>query len=190
MSKGVLGGPGALSRWRRERTGAVVAAVLLVTAVVLALVGGGGDDDASVAAGARPVEVSELRDAEATLGHPLYWAGPQPGRDLELEVEGAGNAFLRYVPQGEAGGTLDLASYLTVGTYPVPEALGALRRSARAAGFSLRAVEGGGLVLVDPEAKGSAYLAYPDSDLQIEVYDPALGKAVRLIESGMIRPVG
>jgi hypothetical protein len=187
MSKGALGGPGALSRRGRERIGPVVAALLLATAVFLAFVGDGGD--ASVEQGAQSVDVSELRDNESALGHPLYWAGPQPGKDLELEVEGAGNAYLRYVPQGEAGGALDPAGYLTVGTYPVPDADAALRRSARAAGVPLRQVDGGGLVLVDPAAEGSAYLAYPDSDLQIEVYDPVPGRAAQLIESGTIRPV-
>ena len=164
--------------------------ILLATAVLLAVVGGGGDGDSPVELGARSVDVSELRDAESSLGHPLYWAGPRPGKALELEVEAEGNAYLRYVPQGGAGGTVDLARYLTVGTYPVPAAQAALRRSARAAEVPLRQVEEGGLVLVDPAAEGSAYLAYPNSDLQIEVYDPAPGQAVRLIEAGEIRPVG
>jgi hypothetical protein len=188
MSKGAVGGPDALGRRGRERVGAVVAAVLVATAIFLAVVGGGGGD-ASVEQGARSVDISELQDAESTLGHPLYWAGPRAGQELELEVEGEGNAYLRYLPRGEAGRRLDLARYLTVGTYPVAEAQAALRRKARAAGVPLRRIDGGGLVLIDPAAQGSAYLAYPESDLQIEVYDPAPGQAVRLIESGAIRPV-
>ena len=37
---------------------------------------------------------------------------------------------------------------------------------------------------------GDVYLAYAESDLQIEVYDPVPGRALRLVRSGAIRPVG
>jgi hypothetical protein len=34
------------------------------------------------------------------------------------------------------------------------------------------------------------YLAYPDVDLQIEVFDPTGGRARQLVTSGQIVPVG
>ena len=82
------------------------------------------------------------------------------------------------------------SNFLTVGTYPVPNAQGALARTAAKAGSTLSHVAGGGLVLVNPEESTSVYLAYPESDLQLEVYDPAPGAALGLIRSGKIRPVG
>ena len=65
-----------------------------------------------------------------------------------------------------------------------------MRRAAAQAGVSLGNVASDGIILDNPASKGSVYLAYPDSDLELEVYDPAPGRAMELIRSGAIRPVG
>jgi hypothetical protein len=171
--------------------GGVVASVaLLVVAVVLAIVGGGGDDDAGIEqVSSRVVLAEDLPDVEEDVGHEIYWAGPQDRTRLELSVESDGSVFLRYLtPDANAGGPD--AGFLTVGTYRVPDAQGALRRAAQESGGNLGRAEGGGLTLQNPDSQGSVYLAYPDSDLQIEVYDPSPGRAGELIHSGAIEPVG
>jgi len=174
-----------------ELFGKAASVGLLATALLLALLGGdnGGGESVSSRVTPRIVEVSELGEAEATVGHPIYWVGPQPDRRLELSVEPDGSVYLRYLPSGAAVGSSS-GAYLTVGTYPVADAQAALRRTAASAGAGLGRVADGGIVLENPESAGSVYLAYPGSDLQIEVYDPAPGRAMELIEAGEIRPVG
>jgi hypothetical protein len=176
----------------RRRLGVAASVALVAVAVLLAFVGSGGEDeDSALPSAPHLVDAAELAEAESELGHPVYWAGPLPDRRLELDVEPDGSVYLRYLPPGAAVGS-NSGAYLTVGTYPLADAQAAIRRTAKAAGVStgVGRVADGGIVLENPESKGSVYLAYPGSDLQIEVYDPAPGRAMELIEAGEIRPVG
>jgi hypothetical protein len=188
MTDGGAEGAGAAQR-RRRLFGAAAAAVLVIVAVVLAFVGGGDDDAESLESPPHLVDVSELRDLEASSGHQIYWAGPRPGTNLELSSEAAGNVYLRYLPPGTEPGDPN-PRFLTVGTYPIPAAVAALRRSAAKSGASLEEAAGGGVVLPNPGSEGSVYLAYPGTDIEIEVYDPSPGGALELIRSGAIGPVG
>ncbi len=164
--------------------------ILVLVAVLLAAQGGGGGD-ATAATETPPhlVDAGELVSLEGSLGHPVYWAGERGVDQLELTQEADGNVYLRYLPPDtDAGDPRQL--FLTVGTYPVADPVAALRRTAAKAGASLGHGPGGGVVLVNPTSRGSVYLTYPGTELQIEVYDPAPGRALRLIRSGAIRPVG
>ncbi|MGE0068353.1 MAG: hypothetical protein AB7T48_13475 [Solirubrobacterales bacterium] len=134
------------------------------------------------------VGVSELTDLESTLEHEIYWAGERPPARLELTEESGGSVYLRYLPAGVAAG--DERGFLTVGTYPVVDAAAATRRFARGAGARVLRGEGGAILVPNPDSPGSVYLAYPGTDLQVEVYDPEPGRALALIRSGAIRPVG
>src|SRR5262249_6352706 len=137
----------------------------------------------------RIVDVGEVLAVAESLGHPIYWAGPKPSMRLELQQEAEGSVYIRYLPEGAEAGEAP-GSFLTVGTDPVADAQGALRNHATKAESSLSHVDGGGLVLVNPSESTSVYLAYPHSDLQLEVYDPRPGRSLALIRSGAIRPVG
>jgi hypothetical protein len=188
MSEGGGAGLLALER-RRGALGAAAAVALLVIAVVLAVVGGGGGSNSGVQTAPRLVNSGDLEEAEDSLGHFLYWVGPQAGEDLELTVGTDGSAYLRYLPPGTEAGD-PRTTFLTVGTYPVPEPQGALQRTAEEDGARLRRLADGSVVLPNPASAGSVYLAYPDSDLEIEVYDPEPGRAMELIRSGAVEPVG
>jgi hypothetical protein len=180
---------GAAER-RRRLVGAAAAAVLVIVAVVLAFVGSGGDGGAeSLESPPHFADVSELTELEASSGHPIYWAGPRPGTEIELTSEPAGDVYLRYLPPGTEAGDPD-PGFLTVGTYPIAAAVAALRRTAEQAGSPLERAPDGGVVLVNPSSRGSVYLAYPGTDIQIEVYDPDPEKALELIRSGAVGPVG
>ena len=170
--------------------GVAVSIALLAIAAVLAVTGGGEDDAGAVEQVApRIVATEDLSDAEEAAGHEVYWAGPRAGTRLELSVESDGSVFLRYLTPGADAGDPE-AEYLTVGTYSVPDAQAALRQAARDSGGTLGRAEGGGLTLESQSSQQSVYLAYPDSDLQIEVYDPSPGRALALVRAGAITPVG
>jgi hypothetical protein len=178
-----------LGRWRRA-IGIVVSVALIVVAVRLAAVAGdAGDGNVDTGTAPHLVATGDLTALESSLGHPVYWAGERGGDRLELTEEAGGNVYLRYLPPGtEAGDPRQL--FLTVGTYPVADPVAALRRTAAKAGTSLSRGPGGGVVLVNPSSRGSVYLAYPRTELQIEVYDSRPGRALGLIRAGAIGPVG
>lgn len=173
---------------RRRAIGIATSAVLVLVAVVLAAAGGGGDEDAAPG-GAAPhlVDREEIAAVEGSLGHPVYWAGERPPDRLELEREPGGNVFLRYLPPGVEAGD-PRAGFLTVGTYPFADPVAGLEQTAAKSGGSLRTAADGARILVSPSSD-SVYLAYPESELQVEVYDPA-GAALDLVEAGEIEPAG
>jgi hypothetical protein len=174
---------------RRRAIGIAISALLVGIAIVLVAAGGGGGEDTeAIGTAPRLVDPEEIAAVEDSLGHPIYWAGERPPDQLELEQDGGGNVFLRYLPPGvEAGDSR--AAFLTVGTYPFTDPVAALEESAAEAETSLRTTTDGAKVLVDPAAPDNVYLADPGSGLQVEVYDPT-GGALELIEAGEIEPAG
>jgi hypothetical protein len=165
-----------------------VALLALVAGSVVLLLGG-GDDDGSRAAGApREVSVQELRSAAEAAGHPLYWAGAVPGRRLELTKNARGHLFVRYLPADARVGD-DRPAFTTVGTYPQEDAYQAAERSARRRGSTRRDAPGGGIAVWTRDSPTSVYLAYPGSDVLVEIYDPDPERARELVLSGEVGPV-
>jgi hypothetical protein len=174
---------------RRRAIGIAVSVLLVLVAIVLIAAGGDeGDDAEAVDPTPRLVDREQVAELEGSLGHPVYWAGERPPDRLELVHEPNGNVFLRYLPPGvEAGDSR--AGFLTVGTYPFTDPVAGLERTAAEAGTSVRSGPGGATVLFNPSAPDSAYLAFPGTELQIEVYEPA-GDPLEPIEAGEIEPAG
>jgi hypothetical protein len=179
---------GILER-RRRQIGIAISAVLVLVAIVLVVQGGdGGDAPEAIDTAPHLVDVDDIAELEESLGHRLYWAGERPPDQLELTREADDSVYLRYLPPGvEAGDSRP--QFLTIGTYPVAGAVEALQRTAAESRSSLQTGADGATILVNPSSRDSVYIARPDSDLQIEVYDPA-GEALELIRSGAVRPVG
>jgi hypothetical protein len=174
---------------RTRLIGAALSLAIVLTIAVLALQGKDGAGSSEVGTAPRLVDEAGLLAMAGSLGHSLYWAGPRTGERIELSEEADGSVYLRYLTGGAAPGD-PRQMFLVVGTYPVSDAQAALQRTAVRAGSSLGHISGSGLVLVNPTESNGVYLAYPGSDLQIEVYDPVSGRAMRLIRSGAIRALG
>jgi len=115
-----------------------------------------------------------------------YWAGPRDGYRYEFSRGHYPRVFVRYLPKGVptgAGG----AKYLIVATYPYARAFAVLTKQAEG-----RAVAGpgGSIVYVSPSDPRSVYMAFPEDDYEIEVYDPSPAVALATAMSGDIQPVG
>lgn len=149
-----------------------------------------GEDDGSSADGEpQIVTVPELADLAAGTGHPVYWLGPQADATYELTETAGGRIFVRYLEQGAVPGD-ERAEFVTVGTYPVGNGVAALRRAARERGPArLGRTDDGAVLLIDPSSPENAHLAYPGSPLQIEVFSPVPGDALRLASEGRVTPV-
>jgi hypothetical protein len=187
MSEEGGAGAGALAG-RRSLLGAGASVALLIVAAVLALVGG-EEGAPGIPSPPTIVVADDVEELASQLGHPIYWAGEPEEGALELTAEGDGSVYLRYLPEGVPAGD-QRQIFLTVGTYPVADAQAALRRTAREADARLDRLDDGAVVLPNPDSPGSVYLAYPESDLEIEVYHPEPGRALGLVRSGSVEAVG
>ena len=78
---------------------------------------------------------------------------------------------------------------LTVATYPYSEAFETLEAAAAQPGAVTGDAPGGGLVVGNESNPNNVYLAFPGSDLEIEVFDPAEGEALEIATSGAVRPI-
>jgi hypothetical protein len=142
----------------------------------------------ATAEGSRAASVEQLKALAVTLGHPIYWAGARPGATYELTRTTDGSVYIRYLPRGVAVGDRHPA-YLTIGTYPQAGGLATLKATAATNHISTSKVADGGLALIDRKHPTSVYVAYPNVDVQIEVYDPTAGRARQLVASGQVAPI-
>lgn len=169
----------------RLRWGIVVA--VAIVALIAWLVVRGGRSGSS-AHNSQVLSKSELREAAAGFGSPLYWAGPALNAEYELVNVANGGHQLRYVPAGEHSEAAS-ARALTVGSYPLADAAAAIRAVARQPWAVIRHGAGGREVVSSRRNPGSVYFASPDNSVEVEVYAPSPQRAMRLALSGRIRPV-
>jgi hypothetical protein len=184
--------------WARRpnvRVGAVVAVAIAVAFVAWLLVRGGDSNTAGTgststgqASGPAATTTDKLRALSDELGHPIYWAGPVPDSTYELTRTSDARIFIRYLPRGVPVG-IRKASYTIVGTYPVTNAYKVLQGLGKKPDESSFSAPADGFAVYSTSQPNNVYLAYPGSDLQIEVYDPSPQRARELITSGQVTAV-
>ena len=171
------------------RIGAVVAIALLAGFLVWLLLIRG--DSSAVQppnrAAGEPVSIAELTTLASRNNLTVYWVGPRQGVTYELTETSSGQVYVRYLPQGEDVGSKN--AFLTVGTYPIPDAFAITSAASRKAGSVDVPVNDGGVAFYSEATPTSVYLAYPGSDYQVEVYDPLPERARELVSSGQVEPV-
>jgi hypothetical protein len=150
-----------------------------------------GDDGGAPAkrAPATTASIRALASLAASVGHPVYWAGPKDGYRYELTHTTDGRIYIRYLPSNVAVGT-SAPNYLTVGTYPVKDALATVSAIGAKPGGSLLKLARGAVAAIDPDHPLSTYIAYPGSGYEIEVYDPSPGQSRQVAASGAIVAAG
>jgi hypothetical protein len=170
---------------------ALVAAVALVV-WLLALRGddgGPGVDAAEGALGPVAMSVDELADFAAAQPHAIYWAGERPDVSYEVTRTEEGSVFVRYLDsEAEVGD--ERADFLTVATYPVDDAYDLVVAASEEQGAITAETPDGMLAVTNETALTSVYLADEASEIQIEIYDPSPGSALRIATSGDVEPVG
>ena len=177
------------------RIGAVVAIAALAALVIWLLVrGGGGDSNTTSSPSATPIAPkaatpNEIRELSVEVGRPIYWLGPRDNTVYELQRTSQDRIYVRYLPPTADVGTKQ-ATYALVGTYPVPKAYDVLKGLAKNGGETSFTAPKGGIAVYSNSRPTNVYLAYPGSDVQIEVYDPTPGNARTLVSSGRVVPVG
>jgi len=164
-----------------------VLSVALIAAVVVWIT---RDDSSSPAPGEpEAVTTSELSAFAAGQGTPVYWLGERSGETYELTDSSSGRVYVRYLPEGTNAGD-ERADFVTVATYPSSNGVAELRKAAREEpGAKVGKTDDGAVLLIDPTSPNNAHLAYRGANLQIELYSPVPGEALRLAARGAVRPV-
>jgi hypothetical protein len=179
------------ARRQEVRVGAVIAVALAIGLVVwLVAIRGGGSSKAKATASIAPTAASpdRLRALAKDVGHPIYWFGPAANTTYELTKTPSGRIFVRYLTNGVAVGS-NSPSYTFVGTYPFTNPYGTLKGLAKKSADESFAAPAAGLAVYAKDRPTNIYLAYPNSNVEIEVYDPSPSRARSLIREGRIAPV-
>jgi hypothetical protein len=133
------------------------------------------------------VSLAGLKSFAHTIEHPIYWAGAKQGYAYEVTQTANGNVYVRYLPKGVKAGAPK--PYLTVATYPFPNALAALSKGAKGSTSGVYHLAGGGLAVVDSSYPKSVHVAFPSSSYQVEVFDPSPSVARSVATSGSVAPL-
>lgn len=130
---------------------------------------------------------SQIQAMSPTRKASIYWVGPRDGDRYEFWAPHLmGYQFVRYLPVGVPAGA-DSTDYLIVGTYYVPGAFAVLKTQAD--GKTLAGPDGS-VIYVNAKDPKSVYVAFPNVDYEIEIYDPSPAVALETAKSGDVRPVG
>jgi len=185
------------------RIGAVVA-IAVAAAFVIWLIVRGNDDNSSAtttsgttsttSSGLKPIgptgaTPAALRAFASSSKSPIYWVGPRAGTTYELTRTTGGRVYVRYLPAGAKIGNRS-ASYTIVGTYPTQNAHKVLTDLSKRPDEKSVPSPGGGVAVYSKSAPTNIYVAFPGSNVQIEVFDPSAQKARRLVTTGRVAPVG
>jgi hypothetical protein len=175
----------------RFRVGAAVAVLVAVIFVVWLVARGGNDTPSTTATRSHPVaaSVTELASVAGSLKHQLYWVGQKSGFSYELTKAKSGNVWVRYLPTGVSLGDTR-ANFLTIGTYPKSNAYQSVQAATKRKGAVAVKAANGGVAVQYSDRPSSIYVAFPGSNLLIEVFDPSPTTARSVVTSGAIRPLG
>jgi hypothetical protein len=162
----------------------------LAAALALTACGGGGGESVTLKPGKPQIlSSSQLSEYAGEQAEPVYWLGEREGAELEVTETEQGRIYVRYLTAGAQAGD-PRAKFVTVGTYPTKDATAAMRAAlADQAGAKLVITDDDALLLVDAASPQNAHLAYPGQGVQVEVFSPKPGAALRLASAGDVRPV-
>ena len=142
-----------------------------------------------VVAGKVALSESELIAAVKKLGISAYWAGPVKGAKYTLSVPADGQAYIRYLPNGQ--GLADTnPNYVVIATYKTTNAFSATQAAANQTSGITFVNTDGAAVYYSKSTPTNVYVAFPGKDFQIEIFDPIAKTALEIAsKSGAVRLV-
>jgi hypothetical protein len=144
---------------------------------------------AEITTGKVSLTEKELISAVQQLGVDVYWAGPVEGAKYTISAPAEGQVYVRYLPNGE-GLTDTRANYVVVATYTTSDAFTATQAAGNQTNGVTFISAQGAAVFYSKEAPTNVYVAYPDIDIQVEVFSPIAQTALDIAsKQGALRLV-
>lgn len=124
-----------------------------------------------VIAGKVALTEGELIAAVKKLGKDVYWAGPVKNAKYTLAVPADGQAYVRYLPNGQ--GIADTKpNYVVIATYTTADAFKATQAAGNASNGVTFINAEGAAVYYNKSTPTNVYVAYANKNYQIEIFDP------------------
>jgi len=144
---------------------------------------------AEISTGKVSLTEKELISAVKQLGVDVYWAGPVEGAKYTLSAPAEGQVYVRYLPNGE-GLTDTKANYVVIATYATPDAFTATQAAGNQTNGVTFISTQGAAVFYSKDAPTNVYVAYPNIDIQVEVFSPIAQTALDIAsKQGALRLV-
>jgi hypothetical protein len=135
------------------------------------------------------LEEAELRALIRDNNIVAYWSGPEQNCKYALIVNGSGQAFIRYLKDG-MGIDDSSSNYRVIGTYPQADSFSITKAAGNQANAISFVNPDGAQVFYSKEFPANVYLAFPDVNYQIEIFDPENGVSLSIATAaGAIRKV-
>ena len=124
---------------------------------------------------------SQLRDLVSAEKLTVYWTGPMAKSLYTLDTTKKSQIVLTYLPKKSNANTSGkITSTRIVGTYFSPSAFAdSLNVATKNANVSFKNVDGN-LVFFPKERRTGVFVAIPNSNYQIEIFDPIPGQALSI----------
>ena len=180
-----------------RRTAVIAGAVVVViVAAIIAFAVGGNDSKSNSSNGSTNnatttqvgLNTDGLKTAVTALGRKVFWAGEEADNLYVLQTLANGQTTVRYIPKGGDPNEAQ-AIYRVMGSYPIKDAFGVTTKAGQAEGSVLITNADGSIVVYNKNKTSNVYVAFPNVDVQVEIYDPS-GQALALATSGRIVPIG
>ena len=130
-----------------------------------------------VVAGKVALNENELIAAVKKLGVDVYWAGPVDGAKYTLAAPAEGQAYVRYLPNGD-GLTDTKPNYVVIATYTTADAFTATQAAGNQSNGVTFINNQGAAVYYNKDVPTNVYVAYPNLNYQIEVFSPIAATAL------------
>ena len=130
-----------------------------------------------VIAGKVALSESELIAAVRKLGITAYWAGPVQDAKYTLAVPADGQAYVRYLPNGQGLGDPS-PNYVVIATYTTTNAFTATQSAGNQSNGVTFINSDGAAVYYSKDTPTNVYVAYPNLNFQIEIFDPIAATAL------------
>ena len=142
-----------------------------------------------VIAGKVALTEPELIAAVKQLGVDVYWAGPVKDAKYTLAVPADGQAYVRYLPDGQ--GIEDTKpNFVVIATYTTTDAFTATQAAGNTTNGVTFVNTEGAAVDYNKDTPTNVYVAYPNLNYQIEVFHPTAATALEIAsKAGALRVI-
>ena len=141
-------------------------------------------------AGKVALNEDELLSAVKKIGATVYWAGPVKDAKYTLSVPGEGQAYVRYLPNGQGINDTN-PNYVVIATYLTENAFDATQSAGNQTNGVTFVNGDGAAVYYSKDTPTNVYVAYPGKNYQIEIFNPDSKTALEIASNrGALRQIG